>query len=186
MTRRLSLIATAALAWQALAALPCFGDEADDWNALAERVSVQSSPSPAAALQAQSMVRCALERALKDGAVLGRADAAQLAAAVAAHDVLCRLYPERCPEFDMRLKGLAETLKRGTPVMPAVQAGRSAAAQAMTVSYPRRLEAEQTKGPRGYDPSLRRLELPAREPRPLQPARVPVRPVWRDRHAIEL
>lgn len=187
MTRNLPLFATlAALASQALLALPCFGDEADDWNALAERVSIQSSPSPAAALQAQSMVRCAVERALEDGAALGRADAAELAAAAAAHDVLCRLYPERRAEFDLRLKGLADTLKRGTPVMPALQAGRSAAAQAMRVSYPQRLEAEPSK-PRAPEPSLRRLQLPGRDgPRPMQPARVPVRPLWRDRHVIEL
>lgn len=187
MTRKLSLIATlAALASQALLALPCFGDEADEWNSLAERVSMQSSPSPAAALQAQSMVRCAVERALQDGAALGRAEAAQLAAAVAAHDVLCRLYPERRAEFDLRLKGLADTLKRGTPVTPALQAGRSAAAQAMQVSYPQRLEAEPT-GRRSPEPSLRRLDLPGRDnPAPLQPKRVPVRPVWRDRHVIEL
>jgi hypothetical protein len=127
-----------------------------------------------------------VERALRDSAGLGRADAAQLAAAVAAHDVLCRLYPERRAEFDLRLKGLADTLKRGTPVLPALEAGRSAAARTMQVSYPQRLDAEPA-GPRSLDPSLRTLPLPGRQgPRPLQPQRVPVRPVWRDRHVIEL
>jgi len=175
----------AAVAAQALLAVPCFGDEADDWNALAERVSAQDSPSPAAALQAQSTVRCAVEAALERGASLGRPDAAELAAGVAAHDVLSRLYPARRAELDLRLKQQAAAVPRGAPIAEAAQYGRMAAAQAMLVSWPERLR-EDGKGPRGLDPGVG-VPLPGRDdPSIIEPARQRVRPLWRDRHAIQL
>lgn len=182
---RLGLAATAALLLMPLLAASGSGGEREEWAGLTERVSAQEAGCTPEAARAQAMVRFAVESARARTAGLGRRDASELAQAVAAHQVLSTLYPGRVMLFDARLMRLANASTAGTVEGAALDAGYSAAADALLFVGPEVLDRQGRARPRAV-PALY-CPIP---PKPaVCPLVMPVpatMPWWKESPAVEL
>src|SRR3954470_13190017 len=98
-----SLVVLAAL----LGAAPLRAAPAEDamlaWDKVAVTIVAQERLKGDDAAQALSLVRSAVDDAMNQASPVNQGLSAQLAAAAAAHRVLCDLFPARKPALDARL-----------------------------------------------------------------------------------
>ena len=182
---RFGLAATAALLLMPLLAASGSGGESEEWAGLTERVSAQEAGCTPEAARAQALVRFAVDSARARTMGLGRHAASELAQAVAAYEVLATLYPGRAMMFDARLMRLANASTAGAVEGAALEAGYSAAADALLFGWPAAVDG------RGR---ARRRAVPALYcPVPPKPAVCPLVmpapatvPWWKDPPAVEL
>lgn len=145
------LIVLAALAAGARA------DEISAWEKVAQ-TTVRAERLPAAqAEQAMDMVRAAIDDAVNATAPFGGAGpSADVAAAVAAHDVLVKLFPSRRARLDARLDRVRVTLDESV-VEASAAAGRQAAKAVLASEWNWR--ARLPERPRRL-PAVKSLTLP--------------------------
>jgi hypothetical protein len=181
---RWGVAAAAALALPLLAASGS-GGEREEWAGLAQRVSAQEAGCTPEAARAQALVRFAVDSARARTAGLGRRDASELAQAVAAHEVLSTLYPGRVVFFDARLLRLANASTAGSVEGAALDAGYSAAADALLFGWPAAVDGRDRARPRSV-PALY-CPLPAKPAVcPLALPAAATRPWWKESPAVEL
>lgn len=140
-------------------ASPARADEMFAWEKVAQS-AVKAERLPAAqAGQAMDMVRAAIDDAVNATAPFGGGPSADIAAAVAAHDVLVKLFPTRRARLDARLQKVRVAGIDESVIEAAAMAGHQAASSVLASEWSWRRAAIPYEVPRGA-PKVKSLTLP--------------------------
>ena len=151
-----ALLAAAVLASAGVSAR---ADEMFAWEKVAER-TVRAERLPARqAGQAMDMVRAAIDDAVNASAPFGGGPSADIAAAVAAHDVLVKLFPTRRAALDARLEKVSVKGIDDSVIEAAALSGHQAAATVLAADWNWRRPAIPSERAKRLPP-LKELSLP--------------------------
>lgn len=135
-------------------------DQIIAWDKIAQSVVRSERLKPEPAKQALSMVRAAVDDAVGAAAPMGGGASGDIAAAVAAHAVLIKLFPARKTSLDRRLDAVRVDLEDSVIELAAAE-GRRAAAAVLASEWSWRRAVKRPTG-RVKGPKVQELTLPLR------------------------